>query len=93
MHKIMVKPLPIGCRLTVNCFKNGIYCSHDLRTSFSESQGLFDSCHSGTVLDLPYIYSPHGRLKGSYVSGKARKKMATLADVVRVLYFPSSLFM
>lgn len=21
MHKIMVKPLPIGCRLTVNCFK------------------------------------------------------------------------
>jgi hypothetical protein len=33
LHKIMVKPLPEGCRLTA----------------------LFDSCHSGTVLDLPYM--------------------------------------
>lgn len=24
---------------------------------------IFDSCHSGTALDLPYIYSTHGILK------------------------------
>jgi len=44
--------------------------------------GLFDSCHSGTVLDLPYIYSSHGRLKGSHVSDRARAKKATSADVI-----------
>jgi hypothetical protein len=60
MHDIMVKPLPMGCRLT----------------------GLFDACHSGTVLDLPYIYSPHGRLKGSFVSPKGVRMTATPADVI-----------
>ncbi|PPQ81149.1 hypothetical protein CVT25_015201 [Psilocybe cyanescens] len=44
--------------------------------------GLFDACHSGTVLDLPYIYSSHGRLKGSHVSSRARAKKATPADVI-----------
>lgn len=24
---------------------------------------LFDSCHSGTVMDLPYVYSTHGAIK------------------------------
>ncbi|KAK9674763.1 Ca(2+)-dependent cysteine protease, variant 2 [Basidiobolus ranarum] len=24
---------------------------------------VFDSCHSGTVMDLPYVYSSHGKLK------------------------------
>ncbi|KAF8060732.1 casa protein [Lyophyllum atratum] len=43
---------------------------------------LFDACHSGTVLDLPYIYSSHGRLKGSHVSDRMRKKLATPADVI-----------
>ncbi|KAH8199106.1 hypothetical protein TruAng_006742 [Truncatella angustata] len=41
MHRIMVKPLPGGVRLTA----------------------IFDSCHSGTALDLPYIYSTQGMLK------------------------------
>ena len=41
MHRIMVKPLSAGVRLTA----------------------IFDSCHSGTALDLPYIYSTQGILK------------------------------
>ncbi|KAI0121652.1 caspase domain-containing protein [Xylariales sp. AK1849] len=41
MHRIMVKPLHSGVRLTA----------------------IFDSCHSGTALDLPYIYSTQGMLK------------------------------
>ncbi|KAK7470399.1 hypothetical protein VKT23_001826 [Stygiomarasmius scandens] len=60
MHRIMVKSLPPGCRLTA----------------------LFDSCHSGTVLDLPFIYSSHGRLKGDMVSPRARNRLASPADVI-----------
>ncbi|PYI35115.1 hypothetical protein BP00DRAFT_422437 [Aspergillus indologenus CBS 114.80] len=41
MHRIMVKPLQPGVRLTA----------------------IFDSCHSGSALDLPYIYSTQGILK------------------------------
>lgn len=41
MHRILVKPLQPGTRLTA----------------------IFDSCHSGTALDLPYIYSTQGILK------------------------------
>ncbi|EGV65375.1 Ca(2+)-dependent cysteine protease [Yamadazyma tenuis] len=41
MHEIMVRPLPMGCRLTA----------------------LYDSCHSGTALDLPYVYSTKGVVK------------------------------
>lgn len=41
MHRIMVRPLSAGVRLTA----------------------IFDSCHSGTALDLPYIYSTQGVLK------------------------------
>lgn len=59
MHDIMVKPLPIGCRLTA----------------------VFDSCHSGTVLDLPYIYSSRGRLSGD-VTRTALASKATPADVI-----------
>jgi len=43
---------------------------------------VFDSCHSGTALDLPYIYSAHGRLKGSHVSARARARKASPADVI-----------
>ncbi|KAJ3556726.1 hypothetical protein NP233_g11913 [Leucocoprinus birnbaumii] len=36
---------------------------------------LFDSCHSGTVLDLPYIYSCEGReKKGTYNSTMAKEE-------------------
>ncbi|KAL4930680.1 caspase domain-containing protein [Aspergillus undulatus] len=41
MHRIMVKSLRPGVRLTA----------------------IFDSCHSGSALDLPYIYSTQGVLK------------------------------
>ncbi|TFK21635.1 metacaspase [Coprinopsis marcescibilis] len=41
LHDLLVKPLPVGCRLTV----------------------LFDSCHSGSALDLPYMYSTEGKIK------------------------------
>jgi len=39
---------------------------------------LFDACHSGTVLDLPYIYSSHSRLK----SGRIRKRKHSHGDVI-----------
>ncbi|GAA5979688.1 hypothetical protein JCM10908_003010 [Rhodotorula pacifica] len=41
LHRLLVKPLPRGCRLTA----------------------IFDCCHSGSALDLPYTYSTSGKLK------------------------------
>lgn len=46
LHARLVRPLPMGCRLTA----------------------LFDSCHSGTVLDLPYIYATSGNIKETNIS-------------------------
>ncbi|KAK0206820.1 caspase domain-containing protein [Desarmillaria ectypa] len=43
---------------------------------------LFDCCHSGTALDLPYIYGSDGRLKGEQVSKKWGKIKSTSADVI-----------
>ncbi|KAK6100008.1 hypothetical protein MT418_001379 [Batrachochytrium dendrobatidis] len=43
MNDILVKPLPMGVRLTA----------------------VFDCCHSGSALDLPFTYYPDGRLKQS----------------------------
>jgi len=43
---------------------------------------LFDACHSGTALDLPYIYSSHGRLKGSRLSSRALRHLSTPGDVI-----------
>jgi hypothetical protein len=60
MHRIMVKSLPAGCRLTA----------------------IFDSCHSGTALDLPYIYHSNGRLKGAQTTQRALAEKATNADVI-----------
>lgn len=60
LFKIMVRPLPAGCRLTA----------------------LFDSCHSGTVLDLPFIYTPSGRLRGEQVSKRAVARRSSPADVI-----------
>lgn len=43
---------------------------------------LFDSCHSGTALDLPYIYSSHGRLKGNQVSELWRERLTRPCDAI-----------
>jgi hypothetical protein len=42
------------------------------------------SCHSGTALDLPYMYHSDGRLKGLRISAfaHARKLRASRADVI-----------
>ncbi|KAI0643987.1 peptidase C14, caspase domain-containing protein [Trametes meyenii] len=60
IHDAMVKPLPIGCKLTVLC----------------------DSCHSGSILDVPYAYSSRGRLKDSPVTHKWHEYKSSTADVV-----------
>ncbi|KAK0728304.1 peptidase C14, caspase domain-containing protein [Lasiosphaeria miniovina] len=49
MHRITVRPLQAGVRLTA----------------------IFDSCHSGTALDLPYIYSIQGILKEANLAKEA----------------------
>lgn len=46
LHARLVRPLPIGCRLTA----------------------FFDSCHSGTALDLPFVYSTSGTIKEEKIS-------------------------
>ncbi|CDR88122.1 probable MCA1-Metacaspase [Sporisorium scitamineum] len=51
LHAIMVRPLPVGCRLTA----------------------IFDSCHSGTALDLPYVYTTSGNVKEPNVMASVGK--------------------
>ncbi|KAJ7707666.1 peptidase C14, caspase domain-containing protein [Mycena rosella] len=55
MHRIMVQPLPPGCRLT----------------------SIFDSCHSGSALDLPYIYSTEGKVKEPNLAAEAGAGLKT----------------
>ncbi|OBZ78001.1 Metacaspase-1 [Grifola frondosa] len=43
---------------------------------------LFDSCHSGSVLDLPYLYHSDGRVKGSQVTPQFFQAKSTPADVI-----------
>ncbi|VDB92381.1 unnamed protein product [Peniophora sp. CBMAI 1063] len=43
---------------------------------------LFDSCHSGSILDLPYLYHSNGRQKGSDVTAAFKKQRMTPADVI-----------
>ncbi|KAF8964563.1 peptidase C14, caspase domain-containing protein [Flammula alnicola] len=45
---------------------------------------IFDSCHSGTVLDLPYLHSAHGRLRGlGHISKRTQRRgVAPSADVI-----------
>ncbi|KAI0635346.1 caspase domain-containing protein [Trametes polyzona] len=42
----------------------------------------YQSCHSGSVLDLPYLYSSDGRVKGSQVNSRWFKAKSTPADVI-----------
>ncbi|KAH9029381.1 metacaspase Pca1 [Lactarius hengduanensis] len=60
LHKVLVDPLPPGCRLT----------------------SVFDSCHSASVLDLPFEYHSNGKLKSSPVSPAFLNAMTSPADVV-----------
>ncbi|KAN0101304.1 Caspase domain containing protein [Tylopilus felleus] len=60
LHRIMVKPLPRGCRLTA----------------------IFDSCHSGTTLDLPFMYHHDGRLKDNHIAERTRATRMSSADVI-----------
>jgi len=45
---------------------------------------VFDSCHSGTILDLPYLNSAHGRLRSLiHISHRAQQRgQAPSADVI-----------
>ncbi|KZT71091.1 hypothetical protein DAEQUDRAFT_764030 [Daedalea quercina L-15889] len=44
---------------------------------------LFDSCHSGSALDLPYLYHSDGKVKGlSEVTPSHLKEKTTKADVI-----------
>lgn len=56
MHRILVRPLQAGVRLTA----------------------IFDSCHSGTALDLPYIYSTQGVLKEPNLAKDAGKDLLSV---------------
>ncbi|KAH9061199.1 metacaspase Pca1 [Lactarius vividus] len=60
LHKVLVDPLPPGCRLT----------------------SVFDSCHSASVLDLPFEYHSNGKLKSSPVAPAFLNAMTSPADVV-----------
>jgi len=43
---------------------------------------VFDSCHSGSALDLPYLYHADGRVKGSQVTADHLAEKSTPADVI-----------
>jgi hypothetical protein len=58
MHRIMVRPLQAGVRLTA----------------------IFDSCHSGTALDLPYIYSTQGIIKEPELAKEAGKGLLNVVS-------------
>lgn len=45
---------------------------------------IFDSCHSGSALDLPYVYSTEGKIKEPNVAaGAAKGLMSTLSSFQR----------
>lgn len=58
LFKLLVAPLPTGCRLTA----------------------IFDCCHSGSALDLPYMYNADGRLIDKPKPGQRAK--TSPADVI-----------
>lgn len=67
LHRLLVKPLPRGCRLTAifDCVSvfgrpNFAHLSRSLEDSHLSPSS---QCHSGSALDLPYTYSTQGKLK------------------------------
>jgi len=44
--------------------------------------GVFDACHSGSILDLPFDYSARGRLKSSPITPRAQASKSSPADVI-----------
>ncbi|CAL1701735.1 unnamed protein product [Somion occarium] len=71
-------------------YKNAGYILDDLMNSTMVSPlpagcrltALFDSCHSGSMLDLPYLYHTDGRVKGGQVSPSHVKRKGSHADVI-----------
>jgi hypothetical protein len=62
---------------------------------------IFDSCHSGTVLDLPYVYSTKGTIKQhifkdagmgllsagiAYASGDKSRAMSSIMSMGKQIY-------
>lgn len=49
---------------------------------------LFDSCHSGSVLDLPYVYSTDGKL----IKKTGIKKLSQAATSAGKIYMSGNAF-
>ncbi|KAK0505443.1 peptidase C14 [Armillaria luteobubalina] len=80
MHELMVKPLPPGCRLTVH-FVQAVMTAY--LTSVLLYKALFDCCHSGSALDLPYVWHNYGGLfRGGSVMSKWIRCKSTEAGVI-----------
>ncbi|KAI9455873.1 caspase domain-containing protein [Boletus coccyginus] len=43
---------------------------------------IFDSCHSGTTLDLPFVYHHNGRLTENHIPARMRPQKMSSADVI-----------
>ncbi|KAK1231845.1 hypothetical protein PQX77_005059 [Marasmius sp. AFHP31] len=70
--------MPTNCIIRCETSSNQIFCVGIFIAVASTPQ----SCHSGTVLDLPYVYTPSGRKKGIHVSSRALQRKASRADVI-----------
>ncbi|KAJ3481917.1 hypothetical protein NLI96_g7333 [Meripilus lineatus] len=77
MHRIMVKPLRPGVRLTA-LFDVRSYLLFGLWIQGFTDSVIFPFFKS----DLPYLYHSNGRVKGSQVSAKHFMKKSTKADVI-----------
>jgi len=69
--------------------KNGVISDDELNTMIVRPvpdgcrlTALFDSCHSGSVLDLIYEYHSDGRIKSSDVTPRFRALKSSAGDVI-----------